>query len=118
MIPPLNRTCAVISSVLISVYDPATGTFSATGNLSTGRVYHTATLLSDGTVLMGGGQGVNGVMGSAELFDAATGAFSLTGSMITERALHTATRLKDGTVLVTGGDGSSGNVLTSAELYQ
>ena len=37
------------------IYDPATGTFSATGPMVTGREFHTATLLADGRVLIAGG---------------------------------------------------------------
>jgi hypothetical protein len=54
------------------LYDPAKGTFTATGNMITARFDHTATLLSDSTVLIAGGicQGCNGynVRASAELY--------------------------------------------------
>ena len=38
------------------LYDPATGTFTATGPMNTGRALDTATLLDGGTVLIAGGQ--------------------------------------------------------------
>ncbi len=37
------------------IYNPATGLFTPGPNLATGRVYHTATLLTGGSVLVVGG---------------------------------------------------------------
>src|SRR5438105_1811066 len=48
------------------LYDPATGTWGNTGNLNSGRRFHTATLLLNGKVLAAGGTfGLN----TAELYD-------------------------------------------------
>jgi hypothetical protein len=49
------------------LYDPATGMFSNTGSLATGRDYATATLLPGGNVLVAGGLG-NSYLASAELY--------------------------------------------------
>ena len=84
--------------------------FSRTGNMKTPRWSHTATLLSDKTVLIVGVSD-NIPSAAAELFDPATGMFSSTGSMATARFSLTATLLcdlsvstcNDKKVLVAGG---------------
>jgi hypothetical protein len=102
------------------LYDPATGTWSATGSMNTPRVFDTATVLPSGKVLVAGGFNSNGGVGldSAELFDPATGTWTQTGSLNGVRNLHAATLLRNGKVLVAGGVDQTGiNVLDSAELF-
>src|SRR5206468_4661768 len=50
-------------------YDPATGTWTATGSMDTARFAHTATLLPSGKVLVAGGS----LLSSAELYDPGLG---------------------------------------------
>jgi hypothetical protein len=85
------------------LYNPATGTWAATGSMTTARVDQSATLLNNGQVLIAGGANSTAVLSSAELYNPATGKFTRTGSMTTAREGQSATMLPDGQVLVTAG---------------
>ena len=58
------------------VYDPTTGTFTATGSMTDTLTNHTATLLDDGRVLIAGGYDGSADLASAELYDPTNGTFS------------------------------------------
>jgi hypothetical protein len=122
------------ASFSAELYDPATGTFTATGNLTTGREQNATTLLPDGTVLFAGGHGGVPVPGGgydnlaiAEIYDPLRGSFSAVGAMRTGRDILGATLLNNGQVLITGGNqyypfGAGGRdpqhpVVSVAELY-
>ena len=101
------------------LYDPARGTWSATGAMAIPRVLHTATLLETGVdageVLVTGGENApSRSVASAELYDPDTGTWSPTGGMAANRAGHTATLLPSGKVLIVGGNFGQG---PAAELY-
>ena len=82
------------------------------------RYNHTATLLSNGKVLVAGGWDGTNYVTSAELYDPNTGKWTRTGSMTTNRSYHTATMLPTGKVLVVGGYGNESPYnLFSAELF-
>ena len=75
-------------------------------SLSQPRAWHSATILPDGTVLIAGGIGANGLAsGWPETFNPAVGTFRLsTVDGAAERSGHTATLLTDGRVLIAGGN--------------
>ncbi len=51
------------------IYTPSTSSFAATGSMNTARAAHTATLLTDGTVLITGGENSSSApLASAELY--------------------------------------------------
>ena len=101
------------------LYDPATGTWSYTGNLNQSRFGHTATLLANGQVLIAGGWGGNSALNKAELYDPVIGTWSSIGNLNIARYDHTATLLENGKVLVTGGGytGDYDYTLASTEIY-
>ena len=89
--------------------------WTRTGSLHTPRVYHTATLLPDGKVLVAGGFDGANRLKTAELYDPQTGTWSFTGKP--RGGVYTATLLPNGQVLVVEGDPNSGGDLNSTELY-
>ncbi len=97
------------------IYTPPTasnpsGSWTAVGSMAAARTAQTATLLSNGTVLVAGGQGSSfAAIASTEVFSPATNAFSAGHAMLSARAYHTATA-RGGSVYMIGGFGPSGEV--------
>ncbi|MDE2314199.1 MAG: fibronectin type III domain-containing protein, partial [Elusimicrobia bacterium] len=99
------------------IYNPATGSFSATGSLPQPLYHHSATLLPDGKVLIAGGDTGAGETSAAYLYNPGAGTFSVTGSLNVARFNHTATLLPNGQVVVAGGITASNTALNSVEIY-
>ena len=111
------------------LYEPATGLWTATGDMHRPHALATATVLADGQVLVAGGrvggQGASSGTSSydtgggsviAELYDAATGAWTETAQLGQRRELQVAVGLPDGRVVIAGGL-TAGRALASTEVY-
>jgi len=89
------------------IYDPASSTFAGAGEMGIARVFHTATLLPDGKVLVVGGENENDdALASTEIFDPgkpAASAWSAGPALPGPRTRHVAVRLDSGEVLIAGG---------------
>jgi hypothetical protein len=105
------------------LYDPTSGLFTPTAQMAEARVHHTSTLLSDGRVLIAGGNKEpnspnQAYEPSAELYDPSNGLFEATGVMSVDRYAHTATLLSNNKVLLAGGFAwPPGETISDAELY-
>ena len=100
------------------LYNPDTGTWSATGSLTTARYNFTATVLPGGKLLVAGGTGSIGFpVANAEIYDPANGTWAVTENLITARAFHSATLLLNGKVLIAAGGSAGQGAAKSAELY-
>ncbi|MDP9177327.1 MAG: hypothetical protein M3O61_06570 [Gemmatimonadota bacterium] len=97
------------------VFNPATGGFTAVGNMNAARykLQGTTVLLTNGKVLIAGGAT------RAEVFDPATDSFALAnGDLGTKRLFAMATLLRNGQVLITGGYDDSQAVSANAWIYR
>ncbi|HTC72293.1 MAG TPA: choice-of-anchor D domain-containing protein, partial [Solirubrobacteraceae bacterium] len=93
------------------LFDPATGTFTATSPLEKGRIGAVAALLPGGGVLIAGGS-VSGAGKTAEVLEPGKGVTPVSAPLTAERVKAVAVPLPDGEVLIAGGSGSG-----SAERY-
>ena len=94
------------------IYDPQTGTWTATAPMTQDRVGFTLTLLSDGRVLAAAGvtRPKNTALSSAEIYDPATGTWTDAGTMNARRWNHRAVLLPNGSVLIVGGFNVTGQL--------
>jgi N-acetylneuraminic acid mutarotase len=103
------------------LYDASTNSWSVVGSMAQPRNRHTASLLSNGKVLVMGGVelgalGGETVLASAELYDPVSKTWSSAGAMSAPREKQTATLLANGQVLFSGGVKVQ-TAVTTVELY-
>jgi len=111
-----------VTNVLSSadIYDPSTEMWCQTSPMTSPRIYHTATVLPNGKLLVTGGSSnysaFPAAFSSSEIYEPSTGRWLTNGFMNTAHTHQTATLLVNGQVLIAGGYSNSG-ILSNAELY-
>ena len=120
VVAPTARACRVrvgwdaAAVVYPALVDPG---WSTTASMINPRLFHTATVLPDGRVLVVAGYGGSmfQTIPLSEIYDPVAQSWAATGNLKTKRRIHTATLLTNGKVLVTGGLLTVG--LATAELW-
>jgi len=102
-------SCSISSDEL---YDPTTNTVKAVSHAGGSPTNQTATLLTDGTVLVAGGEGNSDAQKAVAYDSTGGGSWTILPSMNHGRHDHTASLLQDGSVLVVGGKTGSWEPIT------
>ncbi|MCY1020059.1 Ig-like domain-containing protein [Pyxidicoccus sp. MSG2] len=98
------------------LYDPATGTWTATGSMTSPRGQSATLLLSNGRVLMASGYGTNNLpTDTSELYDFNTGTWTASSRLLRTRQTTLGTLLSDGRALVFGNSPSGSEAV---EVYE
>src|SRR5207245_353713 len=105
-----------LAAATVELYDPATGSWAPTGNMSAARSTHAAVLLPSGRVFVTGGCDRYGCFGRTDIYDPASGAWTA-GATGATRGSHAMVILPSGKVLAIGGSSSTGYGQASTQLY-
>ena len=115
--------CLSATTNSAELYNPNTGTFTATGSMVQARAEFGVTLLANGQVLVAGGctaydaNGCSSTTNKAEIYNPSTGTWKATAALRAARHAMTATTLASGKVLVAGGATAASDALNSTEIY-
>jgi hypothetical protein len=92
-------------SSVANIFDPAFGNFTSVSGLIASVAMHTATLLTNGQVMIAGGVGFSAPTNQIQVYNPVSRTFQLlsTTSLATSVRSHTATLLPSGRVLFAGG---------------
>src|SRR3989454_12344368 len=107
--------CVVVAVKGTGLVVPS-GTWAPTTNLTDARANSSAALLTDGRILITGGDGASAPLATAEFFNG-DGSVSPAAPMNVARSNHISVVLQDGRVLVAGGTVRGGGVTNAAEIY-
>ena len=87
------------------IYDPVSDTWTQTADMSGPRWAHTGIALTDGTVMVVGGENDEGKIATAEVYDPASDTWTEVSRMADGRSGHSMELLPDGRLMVAGGSG-------------
>jgi len=105
------------------LYNPNTGTFTATGSMLQARSDFGVALLANGQVLVAGGciafdvNGCTSVTNKTEIYNPGAGTWKASAPLRAARYAVMATTLASGKVLVAGGSTAALDALSSSEIY-
>jgi serine/threonine protein kinase len=117
-VPPAPTTPAIAPPTVAPTAAPVRiRPLVAVPPMNTPRYGHTATLLSNGNLLVVGGQDDQGSLATAEIYNPAANQWNPAGKLATARYGHTAALLHDGKVLIAGGQANDHTILATAETY-
>ncbi|HEY0587010.1 MAG TPA: kelch repeat-containing protein [Pseudoduganella sp.] len=116
-LPPLRHLAA---AALLACAALSAQAQVSTGNMTVPRMFHQASTLPDGRILLTGGVAATPsatIYASTEIYDPATGQFTPASPMLMPRRSHAAVALLDGRILVAGGMSTNGNYTNTAEIF-